>query len=524
MPDKWYTAASGNWSTAANWNGGTLPLAGDDVFADGKTITIDQNVNVGTIRNTLRSGGTTGGTFLVTSGGFTITTTSAQGFFPNAATYLLQLSHTTGTNTINGSLICPGTNTNGVSISGAGGTTNINGNLTTNGASTALLVSAISTVNIVGTLQSGTSSVCGSITGAATINITGNVTAGAGAGAGLSNTLAAATINITGNVSAGAAAAGISSTVASTITVVGTITSTNTQPAILMTNASSTLTISTPVVNVGGRMAVDCEGFLRIYAAATAQWTFQNESGTSKILYSAGIPLGNPTTSDVRNGTAYGASLELTGTLVVPSPNNVVAGVPTDNTVGTYATTPALIAAQVRTELAVELARIDAAISSRLSSAGYTAPNNSDITAIKAKTDQLAFTSGNVDAIAKVVSDKTGYELTSTERTNIAAVVEAALINDGDGQALINAIVASIGNQNIDEVLLIAAIRADIERAGGLLDATKTNTDEIITTLDNLDVSVDTQAISDNVWADEPERLKNVATVESTGDQIATLL
>lgn len=47
------------------------------------------------------------------------------------------------------------------------------------------------------------------------------------------------------------------------------------------------------------------------------------------------------------------------------------------------------IASAVRTELGTELARIDAAISSRLSSVGYTSPANADVAAIKAKTDNL---------------------------------------------------------------------------------------------------------------------------------------
>jgi hypothetical protein len=46
-------------------------------------------------------------------------------------------------------------------------------------------------------------------------------------------------------------------------------------------------------------------------------------------------------------------------------------------------------ATQVRTELATELARIDVATSTRLATAGYTAPANSDIVAIRAKTDTL---------------------------------------------------------------------------------------------------------------------------------------
>ena len=51
--------------------------------------------------------------------------------------------------------------------------------------------------------------------------------------------------------------------------------------------------------------------------------------------------------------------------------------------------TPAQIASQVRTELATELARVDVATSTRLAGSAYTAPSNSDISAIKAKTDNL---------------------------------------------------------------------------------------------------------------------------------------
>jgi hypothetical protein len=47
------------------------------------------------------------------------------------------------------------------------------------------------------------------------------------------------------------------------------------------------------------------------------------------------------------------------------------------------------IATQVRAELATELARVDAAVSTRLAGSAYTAPANSDISAIKAKTDNL---------------------------------------------------------------------------------------------------------------------------------------
>ena len=49
------------------------------------------------------------------------------------------------------------------------------------------------------------------------------------------------------------------------------------------------------------------------------------------------------------------------------------------------------IATAVRTELTTELARVDVATSTRLATAGYTAPDNTSITGIKTKTDQLTF-------------------------------------------------------------------------------------------------------------------------------------
>jgi hypothetical protein len=100
--------------------------------------------------------------------------------------------------------------------------------------------------------------------------------------------------------------------------------------------------------------------------------------------------------------------------------------------------TPAEIASQVRTELGTELGRLDQNIGSRLAASAY---------------------------------DKTGYSLTSAERTAIATAVEASLLNESDGQAILNAIVGAIGNQNLSEVSLVAAVRADLERTGGKLDS-----------------------------------------------------
>jgi hypothetical protein len=102
------------------------------------------------------------------------------------------------------------------------------------------------------------------------------------------------------------------------------------------------------------------------------------------------------------------------------------------------APTPAPTVADIRTELATELGRIDASISSRLADADYVAPT------------------------------------TPPTAAEIATAVESSILNEGDGQQVLNAIVGAIGNSNVDEIALVAAIRSDLERTGGKLDSIPT--------------------------------------------------
>jgi hypothetical protein len=66
MAIRW-AVASGNWSSTATWNGGNLPAVDDDVFADGFTVTVNQDVTAISLNTTQRSGGTNGGTFVCTT-------------------------------------------------------------------------------------------------------------------------------------------------------------------------------------------------------------------------------------------------------------------------------------------------------------------------------------------------------------------------------------------------------------------------------------------------------------------------
>jgi hypothetical protein len=162
----------------------------------------------------------------------------------------------------------------------------------------------------------------------------------------------------------------------------------------------------------------------------------------------------------------------------------------------------ASVATAVRTEL-TEISNLDASVSSRLASGSYTAPANSDITAIKAKTD-------NIPASPAAVSD-----IPTTAQ--IATAVEGSLLNEADGQAVLNAIVGAIGNTNLSEVSLVAAVRADLERNGGKL----INLDAAISSrLAAADYSAPTSAptaasVATAVWG--------AATKEITGGTVTTL-
>jgi hypothetical protein len=133
MPDKW-PLANGNWSNAANWNGGTKPVNGDDIYMDGRTIALDESVNqpLSRLFTTARSGGTAGGT-LNLSGTFDITllaltagSTSAISIGVNctANITIATINGSTNTNSIPGITVTAGINfltfTNCLFLGGAG--------------------------------------------------------------------------------------------------------------------------------------------------------------------------------------------------------------------------------------------------------------------------------------------------------------------------------------------------------------------------------------------------------------------
>jgi hypothetical protein len=386
-----YAVASGNWSSGATWNGGTVPTSADDVYANTFTVTIDGTFTVLSVRNTALASPviTVGGQFIYANNG-NLTCTATIPFYSGIASLaVIEMTLAAGnTATFNGSsLVSSGTliatATAGIRSSGTG-TLNINGSFTTDygGGSGSnnkniIQVTGNGTVNVVGNLINNSANannnaiitITSTATGAV-VNCTGNITSNStSAGIGASVVAVnAGTFNVTGNLLSSTSPSVF--TTGGAVNVIGNVTGGTTQPAIINGTAAASISV-TGIVTVGfGAPAIYSNFALTSgYASATyvkisgnvintlnnmavvaprvtidsntSSWLFQISTGGDRILYAAGVPLGNPIVGDVRFGTIYGASNELTGTMRVPSAANVLQGVLVDNTVGTLLMTPA---------------------------------------------------------------------------------------------------------------------------------------------------------------------------------------
>jgi len=372
-----YAVANGNWSNPATWDGGTLPTAADDVFANNFTVTIDGTFTVLTIRTTANTTPTivAGGIFTFANGG-DLTCTAANGVinrdvtnayclvfdlpFPNSATLRASvnnagfgfqskniLAQNTGTfNMVGNYDMLNNSNVGNRATITVGGSTTVNiiGNITCS-QSNALANSTIwisagnPTINITGNVSGGFTNNFTAIQGNAiysavfsTINITGNITTNLTP----SIYLLAGILNVTGNVTGGNSHPAIfNGTNPATIDLLGITTSGTNRPAVEG--------IATTLVKVRGNV-VNTTTYSAIYAgrvvidSSVISWQFKDSTNTiTRTLYTV---VGVPATSDVRFGTTYGGSSELTGTLRVPTAANVLQGVLVDNTTGTLLMTP----------------------------------------------------------------------------------------------------------------------------------------------------------------------------------------
>jgi hypothetical protein len=222
-------------------------------------------------------------------------------------------------------------------------TINLIGNITNsqtanNSNSTLLINTGNPTINITGNVSGGNTNTfnasngngiyCGTTT---TINLTGNITTNSNPSIWFATS---GTLNLIGNATGGNAHPAVFNQGApATIDILGTTTSGSGYPAIQG--------LPTTFVKVRGNV-IHTDTYAAIYAGRVVidnnvtSWQFKDSTNTiTRTLYTPGVALGNPATTNVRNGVTYGPALELTGTLAMPTPDNVRKGVPTDNTIGT---------------------------------------------------------------------------------------------------------------------------------------------------------------------------------------------
>lgn len=230
MADVWATK-NGNWSDVTVWNTGALPTIADDVYADGRTVYIDINAQVLSVRNGLRSGGTRGGTFIgnniisLSADVFADATTGGCVTFLSASPSVFAVyGNVQGANTVSNGIGLRNTSSGLVTIYG-----NVSGGVAS-GTTYGVENASTGTVNVIGNAIAinvlNGAAIYNTFSG--TINLTGNVFGGTtGSGnRGITN-FSSGSVNILGNVLAGTTtnSRGIESSVSSggQVTIVGDV-------------------------------------------------------------------------------------------------------------------------------------------------------------------------------------------------------------------------------------------------------------------------------------------------------------
>jgi hypothetical protein len=356
-----YAVATGNWSSTATWNGGTLPTSDDDVYSNAFTVTIDQNITVLTLRNTAATGVNAGGGFTIT-GNYTVVSGR---LFRSATLITYNGTGTFGITTlINGGSEGTGSYLN---ITGSGNVNYVGSIIfDADGPRQAIVKSGLGILSITGDITAtyiNNNTVVNIANG--DCYITGNITLGNGNTGNanfISNVIsygAIGTLEITGNIINESQR--LNTTQETNIIISASNSLIRQIGGMIMDNGLDGFCIKHTVgINLfSGPFVCSKYGFypflvyrMNLIKTINTYFEFRDSSTNGALAPSAPAPttrflspdtvVDSPIPANVRDGISYALNT-LTGTLKVPAAGSVALGVPVDNTTGTAVLTPAAV-------------------------------------------------------------------------------------------------------------------------------------------------------------------------------------
>ena len=317
-----YAVKTGNWSDTTVWNTGALPTSADDVYPNTFTVTINQNINVISLRNGATTGVTAGGQFSGQSGFTYVCDTIANGV---GGSPCLLVGFGTGTLVVTANTITGGLQ-RAISV-----TLSVSLDLTINGN---VFGSATNTGQTEG-INFGSGNGC-------TATINGNCTSQVGTA--IVTTITGVNLTINGVVTSSSTQNGINNATNSathSVTITKATTPDNGLTAVSNTGKLSTYTVKE--IEQGAFGQVPISGYVRLSTASGAFYKgITTGSSTRTLSDPADIAGQVPAQTDVRFGVTYQGGSK-TGSAYIPAAASVAFGVPVDNTTGTAALTPSAV-------------------------------------------------------------------------------------------------------------------------------------------------------------------------------------
>jgi hypothetical protein len=509
-----YPLANGNWSSVANWYSGgvaygQLPLSTDDVYADGKTVVIDQDITVNLLTTLQRSGGIINGTFTCTTAR-TINATTITAVGVVLSLTCTGITQNVITTTINGSTQVAAFGA--IVITGTSGIVNVTATTLFQAgyqAAFCIMNGTGSTLNVTGTTSGSAQCAISNTTGI--VNFTGTLTASGNTFGSILQNGAGGITNVTGALVGGTNSNGYCvNNFIGTVNILSNQTMSGTTGIGVNSNAGTTNfgTIGSPIT-ITGAPSTAASGLYACYHAGNGNvnlygnivlqnYSFSTVAGLFRYGVTSGVMTinGNITGGTVAN--TIGVNNENTGTVIV---NGNVTG-------GSHATnTPALSISQAGTFT----------VNGIVTSNAFPAIHSTVVTAKFNLLGNIVNTAGLVAYYGSFnvkCSPTAGQSITYRSTSGTDRIL--ATTNVSNGAPVIANVRDGViyGSTNeLTGVLQMATpsnVRVSVPTDNTVGTAT-------ITAQDFWDYAVSNLTVADSIG----KRLKNVSTVQTTGDQIA---